>query len=789
MHESISRESKRAGLSGWLLLPGVAVALAWSALTPGFAADAPPAAGPAVVPAAAGEVTLEGTVARVSRIPDPRRNPYPDCQYTVRLDPPPGAPGNGAMLVLPAFRKRALVPEAGLRTGERIRVTASLYEDMSEEYRGIQIADDIADLDLPVYAGLRLERIQTFSAVQAAPAAVAQRPSEPVVPAESSPEERQARAAQMAADLSRIDGLLARHGTWEAWYDELAPIRADLRERLAKAPGGYLRNGTCVFKHLDESIGERFPDDDVYYRSVLDALENMKTQFEQVGTDLIVAMIPMRDHVYASRIVSKMPADGVLQPYWLKFHRDLLQRGVETIDMLPRFEAAVDTRPLVFLYNVPDAHPGRDGVMLAAEAIAERLARYRFTAPRRTYTVHPAEYRYPSSAARFFPDPGNFGCDQVLDEQGGYPAEDPRSEVIMVGDSMLTAPQCSVQSCSLGVNTMRLAGFPFTFVKQAGSAPMMSELLAMKSNPAFFSRRRVCVFVLAEAYLPSRTKPWSMAAFVDRSLSRARKEAGESKPSLPAFATLSGTNLPRMAVQPPPARADRGSPLTLETCAQPRRLVVPAVFRDAGVPLAIGVSVIASASSVWQVVTGGKPAGEVRVAPGCSFVEFRLPAGTSDWSGLLVPAQAPQAIVSRVTARWADMADGGLLSTRGRHRMIARYDSNRDFAKLPVVPAGRVETPPALVLDPSPEVRTIELPGRPIAGWAPARWLIVDGTASAPVKFEVDDGTNVVGAVTMPDLASQLVFAVPPSDRIRVRIPANAPGVRIHRIELQAPVP
>lgn len=746
---------------------------------------------------------VEGTVAQASRFPDPKRSTYADCLYTVRLNPPEGSDGGPVLLALPAFMKRVAAPESRLKAGQKVRVRVRPFEDMPEDYQGIQMADDIAALDLPLFAGLAVETVERFSAPPAgvpppaaggtgavvpAPAAAGATASA-LTPLPPQPAAVEARARQIAADRARIEALLAKHGGWEAWARELEPIRRELREKLAKSPGGYLRKGSVVLGDTEATMGFALSDDDPYYRFALATLKDMKEQFALAGTDFIAAPTPMREVICAAKFVDRMPEDGVLQPYWLKLHLDLLRQDIETIDLGPVFQAAIDVHPYVYLPELRDGHPGCDGAREVGRAIAARLSRYTFDAPRQTYSVRAGKY-HRGDLDFYFPTDGVFPYEQVIGPDGKPAVDDPRSEVLMIGDSMLTAPQGNIPGMALGMHAMRFAGFPFAFIKRAGAAPDMSIHLARVHIPGYFSRRRVCVFIFASEYFVPRNKPWRSARFIPGPPASSASRAGEAGGYPTITRVLDRDHLRRLSVEPETAAKGDGTSLALDPSAAACRVALPGDLLAPGRETRIAMQVQSQGQSVWKLTAGDRPAGDVLVQMGGSRISFTLPPSTGGWSGVTLPAGAPAAVVQSVEAWEADQPGPEDAFAPDSSRFVARYNSARDFEGVGVTPPGRIDDAGILILDPVPAARTVEVPPLKDVEGRPARWLLVAAEADGPVALKAAFGDRPAGELPLSAARCRMVFVLPEPPPvpapIRLHIPAGAPAMRISTIELRS---
>lgn len=492
------------------------------------------AAGSGSGAAPATSVRADGRILEASEIPDPSASIYSNCLFTVKIVPRrDGRDLPPVLLALQAFVNRKLTPHAGLQAGDRIRVLAVPFSEMPPDYCSQQMSDTIEDLDLDLWAGLEVAVVGEDDPPGARPGAAtlpAGRMAVPVVPAEVSADAREQRGAAIREDLARIQGLLAARGSWEAWFDACFPYRRELQALADADADGHLVNGRSTVIHPASAISYQFSDEDPRYQRVLAAMENLCRQFRRAGTDLIVCPIPLRDEVYAAAFIGNPPADGVLQPYRLKFLHDLLVRGIEAVDLVPVLRETLASGRAPYHDNTLDGHLAGEGARAAGEFVAERLHRYPFAASPVTYALAPVAYACPGEFDGAHPREV-YQAFRVCEPDGGQVAHGvEESEVLVIGDSMLTAPP-QVLGAGLGSHLMRPVGIPLTFFKRAGAAPRIARSLAREAPPTFFSRRKVCVFFFAFGYLIRTDASWATDPFLDQWMEQTASPPGAASAS------------------------------------------------------------------------------------------------------------------------------------------------------------------------------------------------------------------------------------------------------------------
>jgi len=114
--------------------------------------------------------------------------------------------------------------------------------------------------------------------------------------------------------------------------------------------------------------------------TVVETIERVEKWFADRGVKLIVVLIPDKYEVFRDRLEpdpAPLVADAPDSPVTTEFARALAARGIEVVDLRPRFIAEQkrtgQARPMI--YRADDTHWSDRGIRIAAEAIAERLDR------------------------------------------------------------------------------------------------------------------------------------------------------------------------------------------------------------------------------------------------------------------------------------------------------------------------------------------------------------------------------------------------------------------------------
>ena len=450
-----------------------------------------------------------------SPVPDPAKSDYADCLYAAEakvLEVRSHASVDPAIiLMLPAFTKRTLCPEASFKTGQVIDVEIIPQGKANERLRTMQRSDSLTRFDLALYHVLSAQpserKAESFASrtndhsVSDAKGGKSDQPVPVKYP--SSPKAAREREAAMARDKATIQKALKDNGgDWEQWYNHLHEFYYDLRNQVDASPEDCLLKGQHYFKQLvyrkykilcqETEGGDPGP---------LKMLASLNAQLRARGIDLIVVPFPTKEDVNADIFSSKAPADGWFQPYRQKFLLQLMEADIEVIDLIQPLRAARDRFPFVF-YDEDDQHPADGAIQVTAEEIAKRLERYdlldgvqplnlQLKAAEVEKTSKRGTFKYP--ATRVVTADGK---PLTVPENAGSP-------VIIMGDSYTRIPHEYLpggDGCALPMHlSHRFGRMPDQLVRMGGSSQAM-RLLAREGGD-YLAQRRVLIFVFAHTRL------------------------------------------------------------------------------------------------------------------------------------------------------------------------------------------------------------------------------------------------------------------------------------------------
>lgn len=449
---------------------------------------------------------------KTSRIPDPKRSDYEDCLFSaeakvLEITGDRRVPREIAVL-LPAFVKRVVQPEAAFTAGQVIEVDLLPSEHADKRYREMQRADDMERFDLEVCfslkATLSTRKAEDFVAQPDAYFAVkpndAPRVAAPVI-YPSSPKAAAERQKAIEREKAMIQKALADNGgDWHQWELKVRPMSVELRDRAKASPDRCLLKGPLMFERIrDSNFKQLLMEPPPAGTGPIASLVSMNRQLRERGIDLIVVPFPWKEDVHAEEFSDLAPKDGWHLPYREKFMLQLLEADIEVIELIPALRAARQRFPWVF-YDARDQHPADGGIQVAAEEISKRLARYDFAPPAGAnplkLELRPAEIdkegvrgmgRYP--ATRVFRADG-----KPLDIEA-----DTGSPILIVGDSYTVMPayyKPGGSNAGMGFHLAQRLGVVPDQLSRMGTTGNIMKMLAEQGG-GFLAGRRVVVFIFS----------------------------------------------------------------------------------------------------------------------------------------------------------------------------------------------------------------------------------------------------------------------------------------------------
>jgi hypothetical protein len=351
-------------------------------------------------------------------------------------------------------------------------------------------------------------------------------------PAPTPPVSRSAESAKSPSDPARqrdksildaknlVLGQLSASGTgsWDEWNASVEPFRVALRARIAAAkPNNPKAKGPSEGRYeVLESLGdpprfEAWPSS--YLRYIAKAPLSTSEFISQTafvpsivaiskwlashGIDLIFVPVPKMTEVYPDQFIRETPADRIVAPPMRRAVHDLLDQGVEVIDLLPVFlEARKRKGPT--LYQYCDPHWTWEGQRIALEEIVRRLRRspvvrkaesgprlYRSWTERRDLTTVSAALGALTAAQSRRVKPLLTYDVELVEPLGKTPLTSETSPVALAGDSY---------NNGLEANLSHRLNLPIRDLHASGSSSPFKDLLR---DPESMKSMKVLVFLVS----------------------------------------------------------------------------------------------------------------------------------------------------------------------------------------------------------------------------------------------------------------------------------------------------
>lgn len=481
-----------------------------AAPTPPLASSVPPRSSPGIIrnlltlhPATNTQHVIEGTILRVSPLPDPKTSEYKDCLFSITVEVHSTlthAPlSKHVVLIMPGFLDRELCMKTPYRPGAKIRPRIISYDELPDTLKQLQLVDHNEDLDLPYFFCLDVTSITAFTEPAATAAAVPSKRNL-ALPSSAPPDAiaRDHRRETIRLDLQRINALLAKHGNdWDAWHRSLAPARAEYSR--ARRDGAHRWIADSYFAASRAQLGS------VYSNAFVTSLIAFNRYLAKRSIDLIAVRVPYPGEISAD-LFCRLPDDNVLNPYILRMHKELLEADVEIVANIA--DAAIARRmtyPLMFWYqDEMETHPAEGMSWAISSELATRLQRYRFTS-RVTSNAFMLHRRggYDAAYRSFHWPVGNIkypATDYVNYNSVVSPDRIPltlrrssESPVLVCGSSFIAYPNMG-RSASVPHYLSYLTGIIPNVLYRSGSDLSVPRAIHLE-KPSFLTNRTVCVFV------------------------------------------------------------------------------------------------------------------------------------------------------------------------------------------------------------------------------------------------------------------------------------------------------
>lgn len=425
-----------------------------------------------------GKSTLvEGTLQECSIIPDPQKSDYPNCRFTCHFAGNSiieGVPCPQEMsFVVEGFQNYELLKTNTLKAGDKVRCLIVPFDSLSNEQKTTQQADDLNLFSLDSYYVIGISRVSEFTDVFKYPTSgiyftgvnsnytsLFERRVNPPIAEDMA----KAQSSVINKDLASINSIL-RNYTPERKAELNAQFAEQWEAEKANDPPGYNRvtewnriNG-FVWRDVNGSFWvlpasyKLIKDDRLMPPDKVEAIVALRDFLEANGCQLIVYMVPPM-YAISARVINKDFRD-VPDFATAMIAKQLLENGVEAVYASPEIINNYNRYPWAFFFPVNN-HPSDTTQDVLAEIIAKKLARYNFPANmnKELFSFEAFPHVYGDRAAYLFPSncdigdnkPGTAYCCRRVLYDGKKIDPNPRSPVLVIGNSYIETPMYSPDS-------------------------------------------------------------------------------------------------------------------------------------------------------------------------------------------------------------------------------------------------------------------------------------------------------------------------------------------------------
>ena len=179
--------------------------------------------------------------------------------------------------------------------------------------------------------------------------------------------------------LASLEGSCPVNAETEKFKTALAQTLAKLpKEQNAWATSGASSAETFLWfrRNANYLLADKITGQDSLHNPLPRLLE-LKNYLDSIGVQLLVVPVPVKEEIYAERLVAGTPADLCVNPAGREFTREMLAAGLDVLDIYPSLMAAkAGDEPPRFSYQRYDTHWALPGMLAAMEQLASRVTQY-----------------------------------------------------------------------------------------------------------------------------------------------------------------------------------------------------------------------------------------------------------------------------------------------------------------------------------------------------------------------------------------------------------------------------
>ncbi|MCF6176339.1 MAG: hypothetical protein L3J71_11295 [Victivallaceae bacterium] len=457
-------------------------------------------------------LVVEGTITKISKVPNPQKSSYADCYYTAQLKVHNLLSGKtiseDIILVIPAFYKKSLTDFAKqLKLNQKIRLLITDFNNLSDDDKSIQQADDIEAFELDNYFCKNIAVIDRFEYRNKPVPFKNKKYSSSFKTSVNPPipdDLKLAREQSIKEQLNYVNRQLkiiegketqindAFNKAWQANQQRYKVFESDYI-------GGYIGKGFFTlpkkYKLLDYSPQWEYN---------IAAIKAYNEFFQQQGVQFIIQLLPDYFQVSARVFNPEFAKYPDLQA--LMIAKKLLDENIEVHYITDKMVEQAKDYPYMFFYFRLNAHPGYGCIDVATKQMATHLVRYE---PYLKPTLNEKDFSFSMKQVEgnkkhiylVGNEKHNKGdkilCKNILykDKKIIFPK---KAKVLVIGNSFIQTPMVSKRSYSSSL-AYRIKYIPQDF-SIAGRGPKTVIAKTLFFNPSILAGKKVCIMPLGAVH-------------------------------------------------------------------------------------------------------------------------------------------------------------------------------------------------------------------------------------------------------------------------------------------------
>lgn len=147
--------------------------------------------------------------------------------------------------------------------------------------------------------------------------------------------------------------------------------------KLAKEQNAWADEGMLWFRrNANYLVADKISGQDSLHNP-LPRMVELKQYLDSLNIQLLVVPVPVKEEIYADKLVPGTPADLCVNVNGREFIREMLEAGIDVLDLYPALMAArAGDEPPHYSYQRYDTHWALPGMLAAMEQLATRVTQY-----------------------------------------------------------------------------------------------------------------------------------------------------------------------------------------------------------------------------------------------------------------------------------------------------------------------------------------------------------------------------------------------------------------------------